>query len=72
MPEKRERSRGRIRETYVGKRREETRRLGLKRERNPFLVIVGTAACPDLELSVSSFVTASEVDALVVSSHPFD
>jgi len=43
-----------------------------RRERNPLLVVIGSAASPDLELDFAGFVTVGEVDALVVTSDPFD
>jgi len=42
------------------------------RERNPFLVVIGRAASPDLELGLASFVTVGKVDTLVVAGDPFD
>jgi hypothetical protein len=56
----------------VHKEENPVHRLIANRERNPLLVIVGRAASPDLELSMTGFVPAGQIDAFVVPTGPFD
>lgn len=41
-------------------------------ERNPFLIVVGGSASPNLELNLTRFVTIGQIDALVVAAEPFN